>query len=51
MRYISYGRRFLQTATLFGAGVAASVLNPFRTRATNTQKEFVDALIMLHYLH
>ncbi|MBP5976271.1 GMC family oxidoreductase [Brasilonema sp. CT11] len=27
-------RRFLQTATLFSAGVAASVLNPLRTRAT-----------------
>lgn len=29
-------RRFLQNATLFGAGVAASVLNPLSTKATNS---------------
>jgi len=38
-------RRFLQTATLFGAGVAALSVNPLRTRAA-TKDESVEALII-----
>ncbi|MBP5976273.1 GMC family oxidoreductase [Brasilonema sp. CT11] len=47
MPHMSYSRRrFLQTATLFTAGLTASIANPLRTRATNTQNESVDALII-----